>query len=112
MLEVVRTNVEISVLQAALDPFRIGLDTQSNPAVQRDGERLRPAHPTKARGQCDRAGEGAPGTLAPNGGERLVRPLGDALGPDVDPRARRHLTVHRQTERLQSPELVPRRPLR
>ena len=45
-------------------------------------------------------------------GERLVSPLKDALRPDVDPRARRHLAEHRQPERLEPAELFPRRPSR
>ena len=45
-------------------------------------------------------------------GERLVRALQDALGPDVDPRARGHLPVHREPGRLELAERVPVRPLR
>ncbi len=44
-------------------------------------------------------------------GEALVGALQDALGADVDPRARRHLPVHRQAEVLEAAELVPRAPL-
>src|SRR5262249_11748187 len=34
------------------------------------------------------------------------------LRPDVDPRARRHLTVHREPERIEPSEFVPGRPPR
>src|ERR1700680_2793578 len=51
VLEVVRADVEILVMQPALDPLRVGLDAQGDAAVQRDGERLRPAHTSKYRGQ-------------------------------------------------------------
>src|SRR5581483_11358287 len=44
--------------------------------------------------------------------EGLIRPLQDPLRTDVDPAARGHLAEHRQAERLESPELVPGRPLR
>ncbi len=44
-------------------------------------------------------------------GEAFVGALHDALAADVDPRARGHLAVHRQPERLETPELVPRGPL-
>src|SRR5438445_1024288 len=44
--------------------------------------------------------------------ERLVRALQDSLCADVDPTPCRHLSVHRQPERLETAELVPRRPAR
>src|ERR1700693_668027 len=50
--------------------------------------------------------------LLPRRGERLVRPLQDPLGADVDPRAGGHLAEHRQALRLEPPELLPRPPLR
>jgi hypothetical protein len=56
-------------------------------------------------------GQRAAEPLGRDGGERLVGALQDALGADVDPRARRHLAVHRQPERLEPAELVPGRPL-
>ena len=40
-------------------------------------------------------------------GEGLERPLQDPLGADVDPRAGRHLAVHRQPEVLEAAELLP-----
>ena len=48
--------------------------------------------------------------LLARGGERLVRPLQDSLRADVDPAARGHLAEHRQAQRLEPAELVPRRP--
>ena len=48
--------------------------------------------------------------LARQLGERLVGPLEDALRADVDPRARRHLPVHRQAGALELAERVPVRP--
>ncbi len=45
-------------------------------------------------------------------GEGLVRALQDPLRADVDPGSRRHLSVHRQAEGLETAELVPRRPVR
>ena len=44
--------------------------------------------------------------------ERLVGPLQDPLGADVDPRAGGHLPEHRQPLGLEPAELVPGRPLR
>ena len=45
-------------------------------------------------------------------GKGLVRPLNDALRADVDPRAGRHLAVHRQSLRLQLAKDAPVGPLR
>ena len=112
MLEVVGADVQVAVVQAALDVVRVDLDADRDAAVQGHGERLCATHPTQAGRERDGAGEGIVKTLACDGRERLVRALQDALGSDVDPRPRGHLAVHRQSERLQAPELVPRRPLR
>ena len=49
--------------------------------------------------------------LAGRGPEGLVGALQDALRADVDPAPRRHLAVHDQPELLQSPELLPIRPV-
>ena len=45
-------------------------------------------------------------------GEALVRSLEDSLRADVDPRAGRHLAVHRQAEGVEAAELVPGGPVR
>ena len=45
-------------------------------------------------------------------GERLVRALQDALRADVDPRAGRHLAVHRQALRAPARGTPPRSPTR
>ena len=50
--------------------------------------------------------------LARDGRERLERPLQDALRADVDPRAGRHLAVHRQALGLEPPERLPVGPVR
>ena len=42
----------------------------------------------------------------------LVGALHDALGPDVNPRPRRHLTIHRQTLFIKFVEVVPGGPMR
>ena len=49
--------------------------------------------------------------LAGELGERLERALEDPLGADVDPRAGRHLAVHRQALPLELAELLPVGPL-
>src|SRR5207249_3307576 len=100
VLEVARPHVEVAVLETAGDPLLVDLDANGDAAVQGDGERLRAAHAAEAGGQSDRARERAAEPLPRDRGERLVRPLQDALRADVDPRAGRQLALHRQSHRL------------
>ena len=111
VVEVVGDLVEVPGLEAALDPLAVDLDAQRHAAVHRHGERLRAAHAAEAGRQRDRAGERAAEAAARDLGEALVGALHDALAADVDPRARRHLAVHRQPEFLEAAELVPGGPL-
>ena len=111
LLDILDADVEVSMLDPALDPGRVDLDTERDPVVHRDGQRLRAAHAAEPRGQRDRSRQRAAESLRRDRGERLVGALQDALRADVDPGARRHLAVHRQAERLETSELFPVRPL-
>ena len=77
----------------------VDVDAQRHAVVHRDRQRLGAAHAAEAGGQRDRAGECAAEAAAGDLGEALVRALEDALRADVDPRAGRHLAVHRQARR-------------
>ena len=98
-------------MQPALDPARVDVDAEHGAAVHRHRERLRAAHAASTAGHRERAGERAAEARLGDRGEGLVGPLQDALGADVDPRAGRHLAVHRQAELLEPAELVPVRPV-
>ena len=111
-IEVVGHDVEVSGLDAPPDPRGVALDAQRDAAVHRDRERLRPAHPAEPGGEGQGAEERIAETFAGDGGEGLIGALEDALAPDVDPRSRRHLAVHREPEGLEATELLPGRPLR
>ena len=111
VVDVVGLDVQVARREPALDAGRVDLDADRHAAGHRHRERLRAAHPAQAAGERDRAGQGAAVALVRDRRERLVRALQDALGADVDPRARGHLAVHRQPERLEAPELVPVRPV-
>jgi hypothetical protein len=104
--------VEVVRLDTPFDPGGVDLDADHHPLVHRDGERLGAAHPAESPRERDRARERAAEPLRRALGERLVRSLEDPLGPDVDPRPRRHLAVHRETGVLELAERVPVRPLR
>ena len=112
VVEVVGLLVEVAVLDPPGDPGLVAVHADGHAAVHRDGQRLRAAHAAEPGGQRDRAGQRAAEALGRDGGERLVGALQDALGADVDPRARGHLAVHGQAELLQAAELLPGRPLR
>ncbi len=103
--------VEVAVLDAALQPGRVDVDDEAHAAVQRDGQRLRAAHAAAAAGDGERARERAAEPLGGDRGERLVRALQDALGADVDPRARGHLAVHGEAELFEAAELRPGGPV-
>ena len=47
----------------------------------------------------------------PQRGERFVGALHDSLAADIDPRARRHLSIHREPELFQARELTEVRPV-
>ncbi len=105
--QVVGLDVQVAVLDAALDGARVDVDADRDAVVHRDGQRLGTAHAAEAGGEGDGAGQGAAELLCGDGGEGLVGALEDALGADVDPRTRGHLAVHGQAELLQAAELLP-----
>ena len=111
VVEVVGHLVQVAGLEPALDAVAVDVDAQRHAVVHGDGQRLRAAHAAEAGGERDGAGQRAAEAAAGDLGEALVGALQDALRADVDPRARRHLPVHREAELLEPAELVPRRPL-
>ena len=113
IVEVVGLLIEVAVLDPPGDPGLVAVHADGPAAEHRRGQRLRPAHATEA-GRQNRASRqvGRAEMALPGRCERLVGALQDALGADVDPRARRHLAVHGQPELLEAAELLPGRPLR
>src|SRR5919108_659382 len=112
LVQVLRGTVQVPGLHPALDPLGIDLDNQRGPAVHRHRQWLSPAHAPEARRERDPPPERAVETLGAQLRQRLVRALQDPLGPDVDPRPRGHLPVHRQALPLEVAEGVPVRPPR
>ena len=107
LLERGSLDVEVAVVDPALDAGRVALDADHDAVVHRHGQRLRAAHATEAGGHGDGPGQRAVEPLVGDGGERLEGALEDALGADVDPRAGGHLAVHGQAEVLEPAELLP-----
>ena len=81
--------VEVAVLDAAVDAGLVAVHADRHAVVHRHGQRLRAAHAAEARGQGDGACQRAAELLLGDRAEGLVGALQDALGADVDPRARR-----------------------
>jgi len=114
-IEVVDALVDVARGEAPFDARSVHLRNQRRPATHRRGERLRATHAAEACRHDEPPHERAVlgREIAARGlGEGLVGALQDALRADVDPRARRHLAVHREAEGLEPPELVPRGPVR
>ena len=107
---VVGQPVDVADLEPPAGARLVDLDDEAHAVVHRHGQGLGATHAAEARGQGHRAAERAAEVLAGRLGERLVRALQDALGPDVDPGARRHLAVHHQAGLLELPEDLPGRP--
>ena len=112
LVHVVEHDVEVAGLDPSLDPRGIHLDAEHDAPVHRHGQRLRAPHASQPGRQGDRPGERPAEALRGDRRERLERSLEDPLRSDVDPRAGRHLAVHRQPERLEPAELLPGRPFR
>ncbi len=110
-VEIVDALVDVLGREALLDARGIDLDAEAREARHRRGERLRAAHAAEARGEHPLPGGPARalGVRLARGDERFERALHDALRADVDPRARGHLPIHGEAERLEPAELVERR---
>ena len=104
--------VEIAQLAPALQTRAVDVDDQADSAVHRDRQRLRAAHSADTGRQRYATGKRAAEMQARQLGKGLVRPLHDALRADIDPRAGRHLAVHRQPLRFQLAKDAPVGPLR
>ena len=105
--------VEVSRLQTTCDSRGIDLHAENRRAAHRGGERLRTAHTAEPGGQNRPAREIRRSEMCfACGSERLIGPLQDPLGADVDPAPGSHLPIHRQAGRLEPAELLPRRPAR
>ena len=114
-VQVVDPDVEVTRREALLDPGGVHLGHEGRPAAHRHRQRLGAAHAAQTRCHGEPARErSVRRPEVPPGGrrERLVRALEDPLRADVDPRPRRHLSVHRQTEGLEAPEFIPGPPFR
>ena len=85
VVEVLGHDVEVAVLEPALDAVAVDLHRDHHPLVHGGGQRLGAAHPAEPGGQDQAPGEGAAEVLAGGLGEGLVGALEDPLGPDVDP---------------------------
>ena len=108
---VVGQPVDVADVEPPARPRLVDLDGEADALVHRHRQRLGAAHPAETGGQRRRVPRSVPPKCwRASLGERLVRALQDALGPDVDPRPGGHLAVHHQARPLELAEDAPRSP--
>ena len=107
-----RLRIDIPRAQPEIDPRLVALHCEATGPRHHGSQGLRAPHAAQPTGQNPAPPQRPAVVLPPRLGKRLIRPLHDALGADVDPRPRRHLPVHHQTLAVQFIEMVPVRPVR
>ena len=85
VVEVVCLDVEVAVLDAAVDARFVNIHGDDNTVVHGNCQRLCAAHTAETSGEGDGACEGSVKALASNSAEGFIGALQDALGADVDP---------------------------
>ena len=110
-VEIVGQSVHVADVEAAPCPRFVHFDDERHALVHRDGEWLGPSHAAETRRQGHSTAQRPTKVLAGQLGKGFVRALENSLRPDVDPRAGRHLPVHREPGSLEAAEVVPVRPL-
>src|SRR5207237_8341572 len=100
---------QIAGLDPALYAARIDFHGETNSVVHRGGQWLRTTHAAQSAGENYAAAQRSLKLASGYCAKCLVRPLEDALSPDVDPRTRRHLTIHDQPATREGAQYLPRR---
>ena len=90
-----RDLVAITARQSLLDSRAIDFDAKEKRAIHCRGQRLRATHSAEAAGNNKLSFERTAKMFHPGSGESFERSLHDSLAADVNPRARRHLAIHR-----------------
>ncbi len=111
-VERILPHVQVVGGQTPVDALGVDLGDQGRGPVHRGSQRLRAAHASQSRRHDEAARQIASEVPGCRRGKRLVGALHDPLAPDVDPGSGRHLAVHRESEPLEAPELLARRPRR
>ena len=112
LVEISREPVAIAGIHPPLDPGPVNLDAEERSSIHGGGKGLRATHAAKPTAYHQPSGEGSPEVLPGAFGKGLVGTLENPLGADVDPRARRHLAEHGETQGLEPAELLPGSPAR
>ena len=107
-----RLDVEVALLESTLNARSIDFRDQRGRFIHRRRERLRAAHPAQTSGDDQFSAKRIVEARLCYRREALVRPLQNSLGSNVNPRAGRHLSVHREPEGVETAEFVPGGPMR
>ena len=102
-----RHAVAVARFDALRDTGGVHVNTKHGGAVHRRGQRLRAAHAAQSRRHHQPTLQRTTEVPCRHRSECLVGALHDALRPDVDPGAGRHLAVHRESGALEPAELIP-----
>ena len=97
--------IAVTALQSLLNARRINFDSEKHCAIHRCGEWLRAAHASEAAGQNKLSFKRTAKMFPASGGKGFECTLHDSLAADVNPRAGRHLAVHRQAQALEAIKL-------
>src|SRR5262245_53555182 len=88
------TAIQVAGTFAKLDSAGAAFNNKNGRARHCRGKRLRPTHSAQAGAEEPAPREGSREVATPNFTKRLICPLHNALGTDVDPGTCRHLAVH------------------
>ncbi len=103
--------VEVPMFDPSLQPRLIDVDDDNNSLVEGDREGLSPSHSSTSSGEGEGSGQCPAKMLASHSPESFIRSLKNPLGANVNPRSRRHLAVHGQSECLESAKFWPGSPI-
>ena len=100
------------MFETTLDPLRVDIEAEKRAVVHRGRERLCPSIPPNPPVTTRRpVRSSVPKCWRPCLRKGFIGALEDALGANVDPRARGHLPVHHEALLLQFSKVIPRGPL-
>ena len=110
VVQIARLFVQVARAQAKIDARLLAFNIQRDRARKRRRQRLRAAHAAQTSGQNPTPFPIAIEVLTTRFDKGFIRALHDALRANVNPTARRHLSIHKQTLAVEFIEMFPIRP--
>ena len=110
VVQITRLFVQVACAQAKINARLLTFNIQRHRTRQRRRQRLRAAHTAQTSGQNPTPFPIAIEVLTTRFDKGFIRALHDALRANVNPTARRHLSIHKQTLAVEFVEMFPIRP--